>query len=232
MEKVRCGMDRRTFIKVGAAVSTLFAIPEQIIKSPIRWDLFTEPDAARYSLGLPFQQGDYGYATNGYLALRTSAKEDLFVGADAGRFPNMKECWDRYFQDSDCWKELALKPGKHEGLGRCHECFGKGHFGNAKECEKCHGDQLIWKGDDLINCDACQGVGIVGDLCKSCKGHPWDRGGVVELNDGRLIDAANVARILTLGSVQYRELRNPGRGECVEFRFERGRGLVMPMIGK
>lgn len=231
-------MDRRSFLKVGAAVSTLFALPEQMAASPIRWDLFTCEDAFRYSLESPFAQGDFGYATNGYIALRTSATDGVFRNATDGKHPDMAKCWGDNSQESGCWSPLHLNR-RDSKLGRCHACFGRGYLGKAVDCSECDCEGVVFTGewDDYHepmfgDCEHCHGFGFIGELCKACKGMPYSKSSVVQLNDGREIDAANAARIMTLGDVQYRELRNPDNSDCVEFRFDRGCGLVMPVVGR
>lgn len=247
-------MNRRTFLQAmsaafgSACLGTSLIHSEQV--SPIRYDLFCDPETHRYNLGQPFTFGESVCATD-CRALILHSNRDGFIQDIEGRFPAVHKLdWTVF--DKRGWKPLG-SPQFYNAVpeygAECPECLATGRIGhNVRRCAVCGGENKNWGmlPDGTIGCPECHYGWVGGVACHRCRPERDSDGDVVvgfcdgprvwEFIDGAPFAVSRVNRVRTLGDVEY--LLDPdwdnGHREngVMAFRFNagaagEGRGLLM-----
>lgn len=84
-------------------------------KCPVVLESFCDKDSSRYDLGLPFQDGDYVYATDGRICVRVKAVHYGGVVATEGKFPMAEDLgWDKTVTE---W----MTPPQPEPCAKCND---------------------------------------------------------------------------------------------------------------
>jgi hypothetical protein len=131
------------------------------------------PEALRYSLGLPFVRGDWVYATDGRILVRVRSTPEVAALLPLGdrRVPEV----EFYFDAAPAYAPEPVTFAVDEPE-KCGECDGKGRL-PARRCNECGGSgETICSccGQDR-NCPDCDGKGrIHAGPCHDCKGTGYD----------------------------------------------------------
>lgn len=116
-------------------------------------------------------------------------------------------------------KEYCKECGGSGRMGRCPDCEGAGEvecdLGHLHDCNNCRGDGVVKGGDDVD--------------CLDCQGNGWEyvNYGIVPVLGGYM-NYKYVAILNDLGAKIVQSDKNDPRSLYV-FRFQGGRGGVMPM---
>lgn len=140
-----------------------------------------DPEHRRYSVGLPFVRGEWVYATDGCIVVRTRATPEVVALLPPGdrRVPEAEAIFDNATEYAPEPVEFAVeqpaKCGTCDGKRRlpereCDECDGEGemtclHCGYAHACPDCGGKGVLPAG----RCRDCSGTGF--DVDDDASGH-------------------------------------------------------------
>lgn len=174
----------------------------------------------QHDMSEPFTDGDYTYATNGFVAIRVPAIPSIPDNIEA---PDLR---GQFFGFEKVQGYVSLPEFDLDDTESCPLCQG---FGKLEECPDCDGD---------ANCQTCSGLRQVpsaeGIVCSNCQGTLRDLNFFVPFHQHGL-KASNLALINLLPDV---EIAIPGTGasqsiyDSVKFRFQGGEGVVMPAFLK
>jgi hypothetical protein len=192
-------VNRRSFIQLMAAAfataTTGKAFPGwSAAKRPaIRYELFTDMESIRYSIGSPFVIDGSCYATDAKILIQTA--DELAGHSDDAKLPNVAMLpWDA--MDSIGWKRLKWSSECDMEVGRCEHCLGTGRVGDGvrKVTQQIYKyAQEFWIGGE--GCPACG---------RSSGGKPFPTVGTF---NGQRFDAAYLARIKTLGDIEAKVIQ-------------------------
>ena len=183
---------------------------------------FCSSDPSRNRLSNPWSEGDYSYATNGYLMVRVDRFPDIPNGK-----PVTLERMEEYFNVVPETPLLIIKYKKQQ----CGVCEGSGRI---SRCPECNGLGMVTFDNAYnnyeVDCKTCDGEGsLVGgkEKCQECNGEGKiiDKSQTVDL-DGVQFMVATLEPIFKLPNVKIFV-----RKECAPatFSFDGGMGIVMPM---
>ena len=180
----------------------------------------------REQLTEPFSQGEFTYATDGWIAVKVPRIENVPENQFA---PNM----ERLAWDHDSLKDWGNLPEYSlEDAGPCRQCGGKKF---QQTCPECNGDGEVYAetgyNEYLCDCKTCGAEGTIsaesGDTCDACAGTGKDLRTPVPWATGA-INSLLLEKIRVLPGVQ---LSKKGDGfEAYRFRFDGGSGMIMPMM--
>lgn len=189
-----------------------------------------------YALSHPFAEGEYSYATNGWILVRLNNNEGKYQAHPDKDFAKMVT-------------EMKLDPD-HEGKwiaitdidigeqAECEGCSGTGLVTTYYDCEECNGEgDVYWCSDYHEYCDTCKecygtGTGKASgeEECRKCggTGKSYNSDGVKV--SGVMVSKAELAKLARIpGAEAYFPCRED---DCVCLRFEGGKGVLMRMEGK
>lgn len=229
-------MQRRTFNKLAAGIMSLGVLPETEPEIDLGafvdyWGESYNAANYRYDLASPFEQLGSTIATDGRVAILLDRVGLEKTGHDR-RLPDFGKVVD------SCWSDCNWRawPGSNYfdsgDTGGCVHCKAEGfvrpwRFCDNDECEWgeviCERD-FVWK-----KCPRCDGKGKLGVPCGVCNGEPYQD----DFPDGQIVGNRLIAPIYhklvsTLPGVEYSA--TGARDQCVAFRFDGGRGFLMPRV--
>lgn len=216
-------MNRRTFMQsVAAAFASpiLSRIAPVAVYREIDWSLFVDAmprKSDRFDLASPFVQNGLRIATEARLLI--AAPDESGDGESRARVPDCSVLPWREF-DSAGWSRLTEQTRiliDQQYPYECPSCFGKGSFGNVRQCDANH--------DDFEECRLCCNTQFVGDYpCEECGGRGEVYQGIAEVG-GCYFEEAKLARIRTIGDVDVRIARQRKEdGGMALLLFQRGDG--------
>lgn len=131
--------------------------------------MFCSRDDFRTVLTVPFNVGNYTYATNGHFAIRVDLRKE-FSGNDTPA--NMEKCF-AYPENVDEALFIDIPElNTSENSVSCKVCGGKG---TLTECSDCEGTgEVHWESDGGYeyesDCQMCNGSGKINEQCEKCGG--------------------------------------------------------------
>lgn len=182
---------------------------------------------AMYGYELPWCESGNTYACDGWICIELTKQEDLkFHTVGKSRVePLFKMFIDKGLEILPYKVEVQYKP--------CETCDGTGQI---KVCPKCDGDgfYICDECNQDVKCKRCNETGIikgVGDICEDCRGDKQDvvkaSVKIPELDCYILNTQMNLIFALPNARICGKlDNKSP-----ISFKFDGGRGLVMPCSG-
>lgn len=232
-------MNRRSFLaSVSAAFSAAALGVNLKPRVPlIRYDLFTDAEIERYSIGEPFGVDGRVFATDSRVLV--SHVGELIESDGERRLPNVRKLnWDEF--DSPGWKPLGTPAYENQDDRRypgtpCPDCMGIGLIGTQfTACDHCAGDGEVLSDDSIqiVQCSKCVGGRTGGIKCGRCdSGWIYDET-FCEIVGGRKFAPHYMERIRTLGPIDVLSIdgrtADGSTGPMLLFRGDHGiRGMLM-----
>lgn len=233
-------MNRRGFMATAGAFAGLGLLPSwRAFKQRKQIDLtpFCDEDCyGRFAIDKPFAQDGMVYATDARIMCRTTLADapELSEGA---RLPGASTLpwWKETDLQWKPWPKLALFADADSYGDICPKCWGKGVFGNIRECVECRGlGEIIDKYDWSHGCKACRESGYTGDVrCDYCGGSGSTERPALQRVGSLVVAGHYDARVRGLGEVEYAICRYEViPTKLVKFRGDGFEGLLLPMIGR
>jgi len=211
---------------------------QESVKPPVPLHEFCNPfgDGWRYNVSAPFLQANqderlFAYSTDCKIAIRVDARDDLKGNDDVRRPPACKLDWD--YDSLSGWKPWPKADHLVRKESKCLKCRGYGTADGkpAPNCPKCDGD----------GCRKCKYAGddVAFRVCSVCGGDGYGTFPALQAVGGEFVAVEYDLKIRThLRDVEYVvkpfTRKNWDRSQdkqmtAIAFRFDGGRGLVMPM---
>lgn len=185
---------------------------------------FCGPAGSRYAMDKPFVRNFWQHATNGSIICSLSAdgEQDTITEKQTPDISVIYQTMpDAGFEPwPDAKYVEAIKP--------CEKCDGSGYH-HHRDCDDCdgQGETECPQCGNEDECKTCRGKGVIGcGKCEACDGKKELMQPYYTLVGGKAI-AAKYDRLI-------RDLPNPtfahaAKGDAVFFRFDGGKGCVMPL---
>lgn len=239
---------RRGFMAAAGAFAGLGLLPSwRAFKQRRQIDLtpFCDTDCrySRYAISQPFAQERMVYATDARIMCRTTLADAPEL-AEGARLPAASKI--QYWEDGDLrwqpWPKLNLFSDNSRWSDTCPKCFGKGVFGNVRQCATCDGDGDIPVDIDTFDvdlhtvpCKLCCESGYMGDVrCDYCDGSGQTRKPAIQRIGSVVVAGHYDTRVRALGDVEYAitELEctaNKYMPPLVKFRGDGFEGLLVTL---
>lgn len=225
-------MNRRDFIKTTATSALASMVPTWMLpKAEIELTAFCHKrETSRWDCRTPFLQGENKYATDGRIMVRVPGKP-LDIG-DQDRRPNADEAYQRYTHQLGQlgqWLKWPRETPIVTDDAWCPACDGTGQEGGepAEECEACGG----FGHNGTRDCRPCNGLGILTEKpCPACKGRANGRFPAYQQVGGLYVAHEFDRKIRKhLRGVEFYYVDGQTCKLPVYFRFDGGKGLLMPI---
>ena len=196
---------------------------------PFDLQAFCSTDETRHCLCIPFSKGEYTYATDARILVQVPRLDDVPSEREGYNFPNVNMETNKWVDGP--WSELPEINYLPE-LEACKACLGLGKF---EDCKKCEGDGVKTCGEcgEEKHCNDCDGMGdtpsATGErVCKECDGTGKCEA-TQQMDIGhRLFDVQLIHRVSQLPGVMA-AITAGDACDPLSFKFDGGKGLVMPM---
>lgn len=242
-------MHRRTFVKLG-----MFAcLPVPDIRQGISMDLMRracDPSWVRYDLSSPFVEDGNAVATDGKVAVVVFDRMGIANKQSPVRLPPVGKAFEAFWHPAGKWLDWPSADYTWSDYASCYYCNGRGFEGRLSKCSTCIGEGIVpadlgkddwnhidWDDTPTVDCKKCVNGFRSNTVCRICKGTPY-----VETDKGKqVVSSGFIAAgyhhlVSQFPGVQYSEanLCEPNRAyhgndKPVLFRFEGGRGALMPL---
>ena len=186
---------------------------------------------------LPFVQDGLTYATNARVCVRVATNSsDLYVSKVELPAASALPWWDHDTKRRGLkWQRWPKNPLVWRADDYCLDCDGKGVTEPvAEECEECQGVGRVFLGaynTRPAGCRACNGLGVVGTPCMTCRGKGWLIRPSIAIIGRQYVDLGEHSRVAAIGDVEFTKGDDiPSRP--IRFRFREGVGLLMPLDKK
>lgn len=226
--------NRRQFIASAAGLALASLVPTWMLRRPAQIDLaaFCAKECYyRYDMTKPFIQesaaGFYAYGTDGKICVRVGDRTELPTTPDVKHPPASRLAWGKV---NDGWNPW---PAKNHLVA------------DDQYCPVCNGSQNVCKvcgnmADPDYLCD-CLSKSYWDNLlsCSTCKGRGHGSFPALQRIDHVFIDQRYDSLIRSkIGRVEYQIVPfeplggKPNAEGAVRFRFDRGDGMLMPLISR
>lgn len=190
---------------------------------------FAGVDDFREYLNAPWRRDGKLYATNGHIMVEIP--DDGREAAPFDKHPDCAGLFDKH-TPGEFFSMPELPPAQS-----CRACEGKGVCFRSI-CADCDGNGEFWRGVHEYSCKQCDGEGYwtrelldgeKASRCPTCDGFGEECGYSLVTKAGSMHFANRLLRVVsTLPGVEIANTTNDKKGG-LWFRFEGGRGLVMPV---
>jgi hypothetical protein len=189
---------------------------------------FCSKDTDRNSITTPFSQGEYTFATDGYIMVRVPRRPKVEARKNAPNAAGMPS----FALDGE-W--LPIPDIDKEASEPCLHCQEKGKVAR-KDCPECDGEGTLEIDGDYhtytVTCKSCDGEGTIetsddeGDtLCPKCHGEKGVPATVFVPVGPQKFQVTYLKMLKALNA----EICVPETYDPARFRFDGGDGLLMPM---
>lgn len=166
-------------------------------------------------LHAPFTCGGKTGASNGHIMIELDAAGDH--PAPPANF-NMAQVLDRI--QTTGYQSLPALPAPV--FITCRKCSGQGH---GRKCESCDGDGEFEHHCHCYHCKACDGEGVLSGPCADCRGTgKRETSNLVQIGEAFFY----LKYLVLIAALPGVELTTAGPRDVAGFRFNGGRGALMP----